>query len=128
MHGLIHMELQRFVEAGFGKEAWTTLAERAELGTEVFSPLVSYPDEQIVRLVLEAEKLTGLSAQKLLESFGEFLVPTYLSLYGKLLKPDWRTLEVLENTEETIHRVVRLRHAGALPPRLRTERTSPGEV
>jgi hypothetical protein len=69
-----------------------------------------------------------LPATKLLEDFGEYLVPTYLSLYATLLKPGWRTLEVLENTEETIHRVVRLRHPGAAPPRLRTLRTSPTAV
>jgi hypothetical protein len=128
MHGLIHLELQKFVEERFGARAWATLTHRANLASEIYTPLRSYPDEQMLTLVREAETLSGKSATVLLEDFGEFLVPTYLSLYGNLLKPDWRTLDVLEHTEETIHRVVRLRHEGAAPPRLKAERTGPDEV
>lgn len=128
MHGLIHLELRQFVERGFGAAAWQELATRAGVGAEIYSPMATYPDEQIQRLVAEASAMTGLPVSKLLEDFGEHLVPRYLSVYGNLLKPDWRTLEVLENTEETIHRVVRLRQAGAEPPALRTERKSPTTV
>lgn len=124
MHGLIHLELRQFVERGFGGAAWQELATRAGVAAEVYSPVASYPDDQVERLVTEASAMTGLPVSKLLEDFGEHLVPRYLSLYGNLLKPEWRTLEVLENTEETIHRVVRLRHPGAAPPSLCTERKS----
>ena len=128
MHGLIHLELRKFVEANYGAPAWTELVQRAKVDSEIYTPVASYPDEQMMALVTEAVKLTGLSATALLEAFGEFLVGAYLSLYGALLKPEWKTLDVLENTEETIHRVVRLRHAGAEPPRLKTKRTGPKEV
>ncbi len=128
MHGLIHLELQKFVEERFGARAWAALTQRAGLASEIYTPLRSYPDEQMLALVQEAVAMTGKSANALLEDFGEFLVPTYVSLYGNLLKPGWKTLEVLEHTEETIHRVVRLRHEGAAPPRLKTERTGPNEV
>jgi hypothetical protein len=128
LHGLIHLELQKFVTASYGAAAWTKMLEGAGLMTEVYTPLASYPDSQIVALVGAAEKLTGLPATQLLESFGEALVPAYLSLYGSLIQPDWRTLDVLEHTEHTIHRVVRIRHPGAEPPRLHAERTGPSEV
>ena len=128
MHGLIHLELQKFVEERFGAHTWSTLLHRAGLDAEIYTPLRSYPDEQILALVGEAEKLSGKSATALLEAFGEFLVPSYLSLYGNLLKAEWRTLDVLEHTEETIHRVVRMKHDGAAPPRLRAKRTRPDEV
>jgi hypothetical protein len=128
VHGMIHTALQKFVEASFGPETWKALLARAGLENEIFTPLQSYPDAQIVRLVAEAEATSGIPASTLLESFGEFLVPTYLSLYGTLLKPDWRTLEVLENTEETVHRVVRMRNPGAQPPQLRVRRTAADTV
>jgi hypothetical protein len=76
-------------------------------------------------MVRAASELTGKPATLLLEAFGEFLVPTYVSLYGNLLKQHWRTLDVIEHTEETIHRVVRRRQPGAAPPRLRTVRVGP---
>jgi len=125
---MIHTALQKFVETSFGPEVWKALLVRSGLENEIFTPLQSYPDEQIVRLVAEAEAMSGTPAVTLLEGFGEFLVPTYLSLYGTLLKPEWRTLEVLENTEETVHRVVRMRNPGAEPPRLRVRRTAEDEV
>jgi hypothetical protein len=128
MHGIIHLELQNFVVSKYGSDAWHTLLERAGLANQIFTPLNTYPDQQIVRLLAAAEALTGISTTNLLEAFGEFLVPRYLALYGKLLKPEWRTLDVIDSTEQTIHRVVRLREPGALPPKLRTERKSPTEV
>ena len=125
---MIHTALQKYVEASFGQEAWKALLVRSGLEHEIYTPLQSYPDAQIVRLVAEAEAMSGTPATTLLEGFGEFLVPNYLSLYGTLLKPEWRTLEVLENTEETVHRVVRMRNPGAEPPRLRVRRTAKDEV
>jgi hypothetical protein len=49
-------------------------------------------------------------------------------VYGPLLDSEWRTLDVIQHTEETIHRVVRMRQPGAAPPRLRVDRASPDEV
>ena len=122
MHGIIHLELHNFVKSQYGEEALRQLIERARPSTQVLTPLQSYPDSDIVAMVRAAEEMTGKSATALLEAFGEFLVPSYVSLYGSLLKPTWRTLDVIEHTEQTIHRVVRRRQPGALPPRLRTVR------
>jgi predicted hydrocarbon binding protein len=128
MHGIIHAELQRFVQQNHGHEVWHQLLERAGLQAEVYTPLQAYPDSHIMGLVKEAVALTGTPATDLLEGFGEFLVPTLLSVYGKLLEREWRTLDVLEHTEETIHTVVRVRQPGALPPKLKVRRSSNREV
>jgi hypothetical protein len=128
LHGIIHTGLQKFVEATYGVEVWRTLLTRTGLESEIFTPLGTYPDEHLFSLVREAEALSGQPATMLLEAFGEFMVPSYLALYGTLMKPEWRTLEVIEHTEETVHRVVRMRQPGAEPPRLQTKRTSSHEV
>lgn len=128
MHGLIHLQLQRFVESRHGAEGWRELNRRAGLESRVITGLESYPDEDMTRLVTEAVGLTGVPAVELLEAFGQFLAPVYLSVYASLVKPEWRTLDLLENTERTIHRVVRVRQPGAAPPELKVERTSSTEV
>ena len=128
MHGIIHLELRNFVVQHHGEAAWRTLTDQAGLSDEIYTPLRSYPDEQIVALVGAAVKLTGADVTLLLEAFGEFLAPRYLALYGKLLKPEWRTLDVLEHAENTIHRVVRMREPGALPPRLQAQRVSASTI
>jgi predicted hydrocarbon binding protein len=66
--------------------------------------------------------------QELLEEFGELIVPALLSIYSALIKPAWRTLDVIEHTEATIHRVVRLRDQRAKPPELHCRRMSPSEI
>lgn len=128
MHGIIHLELQNFVVQHHGEAAWRALTDAAGLSSEIYTPLRSYPDEQIVALVGAAVQLTGTDAITLLEAFGAFLVPRYLALYGKLLRPEWRTLDVLEHAENTIHRVVRMREPGALPPRLQAQRLSASAI
>jgi predicted hydrocarbon binding protein len=128
MHGLLHLQLQRFVESQHGPEGWRELNRRAGLENRVLTALQSYPDEDMTRLVAEAVGLTGVPAPELLEAFGQFLAPVYLSVYASLVKPDWRTLDLLENTERTIHRVVRVRQPGAAPPVLSVERSSDTEV
>jgi hypothetical protein len=128
MHGIIHLELQQFVANNYGAEAWKALLDRAGLAQQIYTPLQSYPDTEMLSLVAAATELTGLPANDLLEAFGAFLAPRYLAMYGRLLKPEWRTLDVIEHTEETIHRVVRLRQPGAAPPRLKAERVEPHQV
>jgi hypothetical protein len=128
MHGIIHLELRNFVVERHGEAAWRALLDKAGLSDEIFTPLRSYPDEQLMGLVGAAVELTKIDLRVLLEAFGEYLAPRYIALYGKLLKPEWRTLDVLEHAENTIHRVVRMREPGALPPRLQAQRVSPNVI
>src|SRR5262245_13597273 len=128
MHGIIHLELQKFIAGRFGEQAYRQVTQKAELEQEIFTPLQSYPDEWMFRLVGAAIELTRTPAEQILEAFGAHLVTGYLALYGHLLKPSWRTLDVIEHTEETIHRVVRMRQPGAQPPLLTTERRAADEV
>ncbi len=128
MHGIIHLELDKFVVAGFGRPAWEKLLEKTNLTDRLYTPVQTYPDDDIVRIVGAAVEMTGKSQTEILEAFGEHVVPTYLHVYGALLDSDWKTLDVIEHTEETIHRVVRMRQPGAAPPRLHVARTSPEEV
>ena len=45
-----------------------------------------------------------------------------------MLDAGWRTLDVIEHTEETIHKVVRTRNPGAAPPELQCARPSKDDV
>jgi hypothetical protein len=128
MHGIIHLELEKFVVATFGRDAWEKLLEKTQLTARLYTPVQTYPDDDIVRIVNAAVEMTGKPATEILEAFGVHVVPTYLHVYGALLDSSWKTLDVIEHTEETIHRVVRMRQPGAAPPRLQVERTSEREV
>ena len=87
-----------------------------------------YPDEEIGRLVASASQVLGADPTVILESFGKAIVPGLVSIYGMSLKPQWKTLDVLENVETTIHTAVRRRDPGATPAALESHRHGPHEV
>ena len=128
MHGIIFAELKKYVQARHGDDTWKALLQRAGLGVSIYLPIREYPDEEVVAIVGAASEATGAPAGEILEDFGGFIAPDLLSMYRSLVKPEWRTLEFLENTEETIHRVVRIKDPSARPPELRCERVSEREV
>src|SRR5690242_5175620 len=49
-------------------------------------------------------------------------------MFRSLIRSDWRTLDVLEKTDESIHKVVRLQYAEAAPPYLHATRTAADTV
>lgn len=122
MHGIIFGELKKLIDKKLGGDSWRELLKDAGLGAKVYMPVTEYPDEEAVALLTAISRRTNLEQRAVLEMFGEFIAPDLLALYRHMVKPEWRTLDLLENTEETIHRVVRLRNPGARPPELRTER------
>jgi Haem-NO-binding len=128
MHGIIFSELKKYVETRFSVETWPTLLNEAGLGSKLYMGIQSYPDQDAVALVTTAARLTGQSAPAILEDFGTFIAPDLLGMYRTLLRPDWKTLELLENVERTIHTVVRARHHGAAPAQITCSRTGPNEV
>src|SRR5262249_21516773 len=108
MHGMVFMELKKFVVAGLGPEAWNQLTTMAGTPGKVYLPSQVSDDAELSCLVATASEITGKPAAELVEAFGAFIVPSLLRRFGAHINPAWRTLDLLENTEETIHRVVRI--------------------
>lgn len=67
-------------------------------------------------------KLSNVPLDKHLLQFGEFIVPDLLKVFKHLINPDWRTLDLLENVEGTMHKAVRVNNPGATPPELKINR------
>lgn len=128
MHGIIFAGLKKYVAANFGNEAWNSLLKEAGVGPKIYLPTQTYSDQEILALVTAASQKTGLPAQVLLEGFGEFIVTDLVTIYRSMIKPEWRTLDLIENTESSMHKAVRLRDRGATPPTLVVSRPSPTEV
>ncbi|MGH9565464.1 MAG: heme NO-binding domain-containing protein [Candidatus Angelobacter sp.] len=121
MHGLIFTELKKYVEAKYNGDTWQTLLEQAGLNHQLYLASAVYPDGDALALIGTASQVTGISAALLLEDFGQFILPNLIQQYRFLVKPSWGLLDFLENTEETIHKIMRF-HKGVAPPRLRTHR------
>jgi len=123
MHGIIFAELQKFVETKHSHATWLQLLTEAGLSAKVYMPYQTYPDGEAVTLVVTAAKMLGAPAMLVMEDFGDFIAADLMNMYRALVKPSWTLLDFLENAEETIHKVVRMKNPGALPPALRVTRT-----
>jgi len=127
MHGRILWQFRDYVEARHGGAAWATLLKAAGLENRVYLAQ-PYPDTEVVSLLRAAEKMTGKPIPVLLQDFGEFTVPALLSMYSYLIKPEWRTLDVIEHAEKAAHGAVRQQVIGAAPPYLRVRRVDSNRV
>jgi predicted hydrocarbon binding protein len=128
MHGLIFVQLKKYAAQRLGPEAWDELLHKAALQGRMYLPVQQYPDDELLALVRAISLRTGGDADAVLQDLGAFMAPELLRMYGSLLDRSWTTLDVVENTEDTIHRVVRARNPGARPPELQAERRAPDEV
>jgi len=128
MHGIIFAELQNYAETKCGKGTWNQLLNKAGLENNLYLPLREYPDTEVVALVTAASVMTGRPTAEVLEDFGEFIAPALVKMFGHLLRPEWKTIDVFDNTEGTVHSVVRTKNPGAKPPELQTVRRSHDEV
>jgi hypothetical protein len=128
MHGIIFKEMQRYVSIKFGLPAWYALLKGADMTHQLYLPTQRYPHKEITALIAGVSRLSGQSVAATLEAFGEFLVPNLLQAYGSMINPNWRTLDLLEHTENTMHQAVRYADHSASPPRLLCTRTGPNEV
>jgi hypothetical protein len=129
MHGVIHLALRKYIESTRGTPAWLDILERAGVSTALpYVRVGHYPDEELVAIVAAAAAATGVDAQVVLEEFGAFIAPDLMVMYPRLIRPEWRTLDLLCHTEEMIHQIVRQQNPGTYPAIINCARTSGTEV
>lgn len=128
MHGVVFAELKEFVETTHGEEQWQTILDTAETSTNSYLAISSYPDEDLLALVEAAQTATGQSQDEILHAFGTFAAPDLLQKYDTFLDDDWTALDVLEHTEDAMHKAVRLKEEDAAPPELDCQRVDTDEV
>jgi hypothetical protein len=128
MNGTVLMQLGKFVERTFGQGSWEKLLTDSGIGPRLYVPVQNYPDPEAMALVSAAAQKAGVPVPALLEDFGEFIVQGLVQMYGFLIEPSWKTLDLIGNAEQTIHEVIRRSNAKAHPPRLKCERSSQEEV
>jgi hypothetical protein len=128
MHGVIFDELESFVNDEYGDGMWDALVDAANTENDAFLPTQSYPDGDIVTIVKTASEETGESVQNLLFQFGKYTGPELLDMYDAQIDDNWGYFDLLSNTEEQIHKVVRRDMPDSSPPELRTKRVGENEV
>ncbi|MBK0402957.1 heme NO-binding domain-containing protein [Adhaeribacter sp. BT258] len=128
MHGFIFIEYEKFALNHLSYKAWDEILAENNLQDRQYNPVTIYPDSEIRALLSSVSRRTQLPQEQLLELFGMHLVPDLMKVYRAYINPQWRTLDLLEHAENTIHVSVRKSTAGAAPPILQVFRLRHNEI
>jgi hypothetical protein len=123
MHGRILWQFREYIESKHGTRGWTSVLKAAGLEERVYLAQ-AYPDAEAFSLLKAAVAMSGKSAAVVVQEFGAFTVPALLGMYTHLIKPEWRTLDVIEHAEKVAHGAERQHERGAAPPYLQTRRVN----
>ena len=116
IHGSIFLLLKKFIDHQLSYGAWDNLLKETGAAGLSFDISKNYPMDVFESILHAAVRRVDLSKNQLEEKFGEFLVPDLLVYYAAYLKPEWKTFELLENTETVMHHAVRQLNSTANPP------------
>ncbi len=120
MYGLVNKAIEDLVCARFGEETWEAIKRKADVDIEVFVSMDAYPDDVTYKLVAAASEVLGLSAEALLEAFGEYWVLyTGREGYGELLKMAGDSLPTFLQNLDSLHARVGLTFSQLKPPSFR---------
>lgn len=132
MHGLIFFYIRKFAESlpqGFAQAAGAASGQSSvarQAGH--YLPSGSYPDDDAVALLQAIADAQGEPLGETVTRFGDFLAPHLVKVAGTLVDPEWRTLDLVEHTEQLIHAMIRMAKPGAEPPVLEAVRIGPQEL
>jgi predicted hydrocarbon binding protein len=128
VNGIIFMEIAKFARFRLGDQAWSQVIAQAGVPSRIYYRVADYPDEEAVALLAALSAMMGEPVAAVLESLGEFIAPDLLRMAQFWIKPEWKTVDLIANTESTIHEVLRKEGSRVDPPRLQCRRTGPREV
>jgi predicted hydrocarbon binding protein len=123
VHGAVHAEFQRYAVDRIGLAAWRQVVKSAGLAeTPGSATAATYPDEDLLALLLAFGQFTDDPVDRILTDFGRAILPVLFDTYSAFVDSRWDAADLLENLERVIHRTVRLQDPAATPPHLKVER------
>jgi hypothetical protein len=128
MNGIVFIEIGKFAQSRLGDQAWREVVRLAGVPSRIYYRVADYPDEEAFALLSALSAAMEEPISAVLESLGEFIVPDLMKMSRYWIKPDWKTLDLIANTEETIHEMLRSEGSQTNPPRLQCRRAGPDQV
>ncbi|MDB5264003.1 MAG: hypothetical protein JWQ14_3286 [Adhaeribacter sp.] len=116
LHGSMFVLLKRYIEHTYDYSTWFNLLAAVGLQDSSYQMHEKYPTKDLYALVHAVAQMTKTPKYNILEQFGEFLVPDLLLIYRKHVQPQWRTYDMLLNTEATMHGSARKEDGSTDPP------------
>ncbi|WP_276499461.1 heme NO-binding domain-containing protein [Pontibacter litorisediminis] len=118
MHGSMFVLLERFVVSTYDRSTWIDLLEESGVDHMSFRMQEMYPTHEIFAILSCLSESAEQPVFDLMEQFGQFMVLDLMRMYSSYVQPEWRTYEMLINTEDAMHSAVRREDRRANPPKL----------
>ena len=128
MNGIIFIEIGKFARSQLGDKIWGEAVHAAGIPDQFYYRVADYRDEEAVALLSTLSAAMHEPLDVILKGLGEFIVPDLIRMARYWIEPDWKTLDLIANTEHTIHEMLRTEGSQTNPPRLQCQRTGAGEV
>ncbi len=121
MKGILFTDFLEFVERELPGAA-------GRLGSGEYSPLGSYPEEELLALVARAGEAAEVPAAEVLRRFGAHLFRTLATLYPVFLDGVGSSLELLGGIETYVHAEVKKLYPDAEFPRFEVRTRAQGRL
>jgi hypothetical protein len=128
MLGFTFQALKKFAIEKYGPATWERVVQATDLYGRSYLIHKAYPDEEAAAVIEALAAAVGSTVPKIMEAFGESAAPAFLDMAKAMIRPEWKTLDILEHTESTIHTRIRAQLAEAKPPHLVCRRIRPDAV
>lgn len=128
MNGIVFIEISKFAQSRLGEQAWQEMPRLAGVPSRTYYRVADYPDEEAFALLSALSATLGEPTATVLESLGEFIAPDLMRMSRHWVEPNWKTIDLIVNTEKTIHEMLRSEGSHTNPPRLHCVRSGAQEV
>jgi hypothetical protein len=128
MKGIVFTSLGDMVEEKFGLETWNALLKQVELPSGgIYTAGGTYPDEEMVSLIMALSKLVKIEPAELIKTFGVYMFPVLAGKYPNFLEQK-NLKDFLKSIDEVIHLEVRKLYPDASLPSITYEDPAPRQL
>lgn len=125
MKGIVFTEFLGMVEEKFGYEMVDAIIQQSDLPSgATYTAIGTYSHAEIVELIINLSKNTGLEVDQLLHEFGKYLFQTFLKAYPVFFESCENGFAFLESIDKHIHVEVRKIYPDATLPKFVTKRSN----
>lgn len=129
MYGLVNKAIQDLVTTKFGEAKWELIKADVGFNDDMFLSLKAYPDQLTYALVGSASRHLGMSADQIMEAFGEYwMMYTANEGYEEMLKLAGNSLPEFINNLDMLHNHVNNIMPELVPPQFNTRNEQPNSL
>lgn len=101
MKGIFFVQLQQYIAEHSEPDQWRQILQQADIfERKLYFSTHQYDDEEFFRIIKEAVRILGMSPEKFLNEFGTYVSGNFLKLWQPVIKPEWKTLDLLQHVQE----------------------------